>query len=68
MSVSSSICLPGFVQKTSSEQLNFVSKPEMVVHRPESVCPAQELGCYLQGQGHNKGLYDHNNTTNKEDF
>ena len=25
----------------------FVSKPDMVVHRPEPVCHAQELGCYL---------------------
>ena len=32
------------------------------MHRPELVCPAQELGSYLQGQGHNKGLYDHNVT------
>ena len=34
----------------------------MVVHRPETVCHAQELGCYLQGQGHYKGLYNHNVT------
>ena len=34
----------------------------MVVHRPEPVCHAQELGCYFQGQGHNKGLYNHNMT------
>ena len=40
----------------------FVSKPEMVVQRPEPVCRAQELGCYLQGQGHNKGLYNYNMT------
>ena len=33
----------------------FVSKPEMVCH-------AQESGCYLQGQGHNKGFYNHNMT------
>ena len=33
----------------------------MVVHCPEPVCRAQELGCYLQGQGH-KGLYNHNVT------
>ena len=32
----------------------------MVVHRSEPVCHAQELGCYLQGQCHNKGLYNHN--------
>ena len=38
VSVSSCICLPGFVQKISSEQLNLFSvpKPHMVVHRPET--------------------------------
>ena len=34
----------------------------MEVYRPEPVCHAKELGCYLQGQGHNKGLYNHNMT------
>ena len=34
----------------------------MVVHHPEPVCHAKELGCYLQGQGYNKGLYNHNMT------
>ena len=64
VSVSSCICLPGFVQKISSEQLNLFSvpKPDMVVHRPETVRHAQELGCYLQDQGHYKGLYNHNMT------
>ena len=36
----------------------------MVVHRPETVCHAQELGCYLQGQGHYTGLYNHSMTFN----
>ena len=34
----------------------------MMAHRAEPVCHVQELGCYLQGHGHNKGLYNHNMT------
>ena len=34
----------------------------MEVYRPEPVCHAKELGCYLQGQGHNKGLCNLNMT------
>ena len=64
VSISLCICLPGFVQKVSSEQFNLLY-PNLiiiVVHLPETVCHAQESGCYLQGQGHNKGLYNHNMT------
>ena len=55
------VCLSaGFVQKISSEQF-ILLYPNLIwwciVRRR---CHAQELGCYLQGQGHNKGLYNHN--------
>ena len=55
------VCLSaGFVQKISSEQF-ILLYPNLIwwciVRRR---CHAQELGCYLRGQGHNKGLYNHN--------
>ena len=34
----------------------------MVLIRPEPVCRAKELRCYLQGQGHSEGLYNHDIT------
>ena len=40
----------------------------MVVHRPEPVCHALELGWYLQGQGQNKDLYNHNMTVSTISF
>ena len=59
MSTSSCICLPGFVQKISSEQLNLLYLSLMWWCIVLGRCHAQELGCYLQGQGHYKGLYNH---------
>ena len=62
VSVSSCVCLLGFVQKISSGQLNLLYPSLIWWCIVLSRCHAQELGCYLQGQGHNKDLYNYNMT------
>ena len=58
VSVSSCVCMPGFVQKISSEQLNLLYPSLIWWCIVLSRCHAQELGCYLQS--HNKDLYNYN--------
>ena len=56
------VYLSGFVQKVSSEQLNLLYPNLIWWCIVQRWCHAQESGCYLQGQGHNKGFYNHNMT------
>ena len=53
----SSVCVYSFVQKIPFELLNLLYLAWFDVNHHGIECQVNKLGCYLQGQGHNEGLY-----------